>query len=1138
MTQTRKSATAASPDLKMQTTSPQDVRNIYVAILGRQAESDSVVIERAGSPLSDAMAALVASDEFGLILNQIAAGGGLPTGGDATAADFATVAAWLSSLLNQPMITQVSPRWSVVLRQVAQIPGLLESAHPADKVQAVLEQLDRIASDEHRTADLLQGVLHFGPVEFARTSAGRGYASKTGGVDTTLSLLPNTQTPRVLPFFTEGLERLDHSEIETLQDLVEATESAAAAGRLGHWLFDERTYAESLKSLPRSLKRDRPAVSPYLQFLALRQTPGVRPHPLFSAVAYEKLNPGLDLGGSDPFSHYIRLGARAGLATSPLFDTAFYLSRHPQVRQDLATGRYSSALEHFLHVGMRAGCSFSPDFDRDYYLSVHADVAAAIEAGHLPSAEWHFVMSGAWEGRRPNRFFDPAYYEQRYPHVRKEMAELGLQSLLEHFLLLGRARGWRVNQPPITARVDIDQAKALFEKRGRRAYSEALSGVFAFHETPQSPGLSVIVPISGQADFTAGFLKCARWASDHLEHKRGVTTEIIVVDNGSKDHTASLLAALPGVRVVTFDQPIGFPAAVNAGTAASRGEVVLVANNDIQFEADAFLRLYDALKANPQFGVVGAKVILPNETLQEVGSILDKDAGAMGFGRGMDAVDCNGSRIIEVDYASGCFVAFTRADFDALSGFDEAYSPGYYEEVDFSLRMKRDLGKPTVVDSGLAVTHYEHASFAKGRPQTVNEPLILRNRARLKSAHAPVFNALRSQDPHAPKRLAQRALAGRARILVVEDMVPSGLLGSGFGREEEILDLFRTLGIAFDVLALNASPKIDEYKDPMARLFRAWMPGESLDDVLTTHPARYSHLWLCRTHNLGRSTAAIREAKEKHGLQIVCDTEALSSLRLIEQMRTNGQAPSDADVLALAAGELADPLEVDMWIAVNRRERELMNKLGLTPVKEIGHAVTLKSAVNVDAPFGQRDRMLFVGAVHELSSPNYDGLEWFLTKVYPRLDPATRPPLTVAGFWATGLEEIFRSRFSDVPIEFLGSVSNLELARLYSESRLTIAPTRFAAGIPCKVIESVLAGVPIVMTDLLAEQLEADHGPDLAAAERTDNGTSFARWVETLYLDPEAWADQRDLQRNAIGNRWSPEKLAEQVEAVVEAIGI
>ncbi len=1126
--------TNASSDLDAAIT-PAVARHLYVTLLGRVPESPQRVAELVGSPLRTALNTFITSGEFAENLRDVARDGTLPPRPSISARDLDKAAAWLSELTGI-FRARPNPGWAGFLSDVLACERLAAIVEDAETIAPAQQALDALLEVEAERDGDMARVLAFDPAWFVSTPGGRTFAGSASDLDAKQRLPRKLALPPVMAFFTDGMDSLDgRDRPETLGQMILASQSAARQGDLHHWLWDAVVYRYNA-SRSDTLRAPEEPTTPYLEFLMEGDAADVAPHPLFCAHAYRQLNASVDTDQTRPFAHFVRHGCSGDLRTSALFDPEFYMACQPQVRAEIASGRYGSALEHFVRVGLNAGYAFSPDFDRGHYLEHNEDIRDAIRNGGIPSAEWHFVMSGVREGRAPNRFFNAPYYLSRYPFVADEMALHNIMSPLEHFLLMGRERGYRVNNPPLEMRVEIDQAKALFEKRGRRAYGEALAGVFAFDAPPVKPGLSVVVPISGQADFTAGFLKCARWAADHLELKRGIATEIVIVDNGSRDHTERLLAALPGVKVVRFDAPIGFPAAVNAGAKASTGDVIIVANNDIEFQPDAFLRIVDGLAADPSIGVLGAKVILPDETLQEVGSVLDKDGSSHGLGRGMAAADCLGARTFRVDYASGCFIGVRRADFDALNQLDEAYSPGYYEEVDFSIRMQRDLSKTTAVDSGLAIVHYEHASFAKGRPPSVSAALILKNRVRIRSDHAPTFAAIANRDPGARARQIQASMTGGARVLVIEDMVPSSLLGSGFCREEEILDIFTQAGIAFDIVALNPSPRVDEYKNPQARLYRNWMGGEHLDEVLRDHGHKYTHIWLCRTHNLIRSVGAIQEMKTRFGTKVVCDTEAIAALRLAEQMTLQGNPPSAAAVQAMIAAELTDPIGVDLWIAVNPLDQARIEQVGVGPVREIGHAVTFKGDPQAERSFAERSRVTFIGAVHELSSPNYDSLNWYLTQVAPKLGEDV--VLTVAGFWGTGLDAVFKAAFRDARIDFRGGVSQAELAQLYAESRLTLAPTRFAGGIPYKVMESVMAGVPVVMTDNLAAQFGIAPDPAFASAPTDDDGAAFARWVETLYRDETAWQAQRDLQERRIGEASSVGKLREQVLAAAKAVGM
>lgn len=1112
-----------------------DAQHAYVVFLGRVPDSRERMQELAANSVAGIISDMAGSDEFASVIRHIVETGVTPARTRLKERDIRGASAWAADITRATDLSTAA-EWDEMILAVLTSTSLapLVGHHP--DFDAAIERMSAHKAQANEVEAALTTELTFDPDWFSRTSAG---ARLGQDADFAAALPSRTDLPATLAWFTERLDDLKRIDRpKTLGALVRATRKAALHGDLGHWLFNPAFYLQqAAASESLSGFGDDQTIDPYLAFLAHGDAADVAPHPLFSPFAYRTLNPDAAIGPAGCFHHFVTEGVAAGLRTSALFDEDFYLSRQPQVRLALAAGDYSCALEHFIRVGMAAGFSFSPDFDRDHYLCANPDLRIGLEAGDLPSAEWHFVESGAREGRSPNPFFDAAYYMERYPHIRNEMDQHGIGSPLEHFLLLGRQRGWRVNRPPVSLDVDMVQAKALFEKRGRRAYSEALAGVFSFDETPSDPALSVIVPISGQADFTAGFLKSARWAMDHLELKRGVTTEIIVVDNGSRDHTARLLEALPGVRCVSFDRPIGFPAAVNAGVAASTGRIVLVANNDIAFEADAFLRLFDTLDQNPHYGVVGAKIVLPNETLQEVGSALDRNGGPIGFGRGMDALDCRGVRTVEVDYASACFVGFARADFDALSGFDEAYSPGYYEEVDFSLRMKRDLGKPTVVDTGLAITHYEHASFSKGRPHTVNEPLVLRNRARLRRDHTALFVSLQTRSPEAALDKAREALAGRARVLMVTDTTPSSLMGSASRREEDILAVLARRDISCDVVALNPSPGVDDLNDPLVRLYRGWMPGQSLTDVLQAARDRYSHLWLGGALDLGQAAEMIEVARRLHGLKVICDTGTLSSLRLAERRASQGDAPSTDEVRDLAMVELTLPVAVDLWIATGRQEQDLIETLGMGPVLEIGAAVVAPGGAEFGNGFADRSGLLFTGFADSVSSPDHDALVWFLTEIYPRLDTASRPPLTVAGYWEEGCRTTILERFAPLAIDFVGRVADAELARLFARKRLAIAPTRFEAGVPTSAIHAIVSGLPVVVTDRLAGLLDLQ-GEHLAAAQRFDHGAAFAGWIETLLSDPKAWVAQRALQRKAVGDRWSADRLEGQIVAALDALGL
>ena len=126
--------------------------------------------------------------------------------------------------------------------------------------------------------------------------------------------------------------------------------------------------------------------------------------------------------------------------------------------------------------------------------------------------------------------------------------------------------------------------------------------------TKNLPGLaSIIIPCWNQLGFTRQCVAAL------MRHTRQLW-ELIVVDNGSTDHTDTYLAgvqdaaAVP-VTVISNTTNQGFPAAINQGLKAARGEYLLLLNNDAVV-TDGWL---DQLIALANIGSGDGAIHLPSE---------------------------------------------------------------------------------------------------------------------------------------------------------------------------------------------------------------------------------------------------------------------------------------------------------------------------------------------------------------------------------------------------------------------------------------------------------------------------------------------------------------------------------------------
>src|SRR6185312_6799587 len=180
--------------------------------------------------------------------------------------------------------------------------------------------------------------------------------------------------------------------------------------------------------------------------------------------------------------------------------------------------------------------------------------------------------------------------------------------------------------------------------------------------------------------------------------------------------------------------------------------------------------------------------------------------------------------------------------------------------------------------------------------------------------------------------------------------------------------------------------------------------------------------------------------------------------------------------------------------------------------------------------FDRRAGMLFIGAIHRMDSPNYDGLCWMVDEVLPLVEQELgwETRLTVVGYVAP---DVTLERFGDHPrVTLRGTLPDTE--PVYDSHRLFVAPTRFAAGTPYKVYEAASFGLPVVATALLHGQLGWEDGRELLVADAADPAL-FARQVVRLYRDPTLWAQLREAALDRLRRENSREDYAAAVQAVL-----
>lgn len=228
----------------------------------------------------------------------------------------------------------------------------------------------------------------------------------------------------------------------------------------------------------------------------------------------------------------------------------------------------------------------------------------------------------------------------------------------------------------------------------------------SFHlPRPKSPQLSILLALHNRAELT---LACLRSLQPAL---RDLKAEVILVDNASRDATSSLLDRLRGATVIRNAKNIGFPRAVNQAADAAAGELLLLLNNDTEVHGNSVESALHFLVRNGDVGAAGGRLVLPDGSLQEAGCTLWRDGHVLQYGRGDSPVAAEYQFQRDVDYCSAAFLMTRRELFRNMGGLDTAFSPGYFEDVDYCVRLWRS-GWRIVYLPDVCVHHYENASFS------------------------------------------------------------------------------------------------------------------------------------------------------------------------------------------------------------------------------------------------------------------------------------------------------------------------------------------------------------------------------------------------------------------------------------------
>jgi hypothetical protein len=226
----------------------------------------------------------------------------------------------------------------------------------------------------------------------------------------------------------------------------------------------------------------------------------------------------------------------------------------------------------------------------------------------------------------------------------------------------------------------------------------------------------------------------------------GFRHQVIVVDNGSKEPLK-----LPrdlrrsNVELIRSESNLGFTGGNNLGMSHAvknyQTDYFFLLNSDAEVEKQSLKLLYEAIKADPKAGLAAPKIYFTSGLefhrrsykKSEKGKVIWFAGGSIdwpnlvAYHRGVDEVDRGQfDDLTTLDFASGCALLIKRVVTEHVGILDKRFF-GYYEDMDFSLRVKKAGYKLLFVPQAV-VWHMNSGSVAGGAGSKFQQYYQTRNR--------------------------------------------------------------------------------------------------------------------------------------------------------------------------------------------------------------------------------------------------------------------------------------------------------------------------------------------------------------------------------------------------------------------------
>jgi GT2 family glycosyltransferase len=609
------------------------------------------------------------------------------------------------------------------------------------------------------------------------------------------------------------------------------------------------------------------------------------------------------------------------------------------------------------------------------------------------------------------------------------------------------------------------------------------------HFVPSAnPEVSILIPVYNNIEYTLNCLNSIALVTSTTSY------EIIIIDDCSSDATSEIIATIEGVIYLRNDKNLGFIQSCNAGADVAKGKYIVFLNNDTIVTSGWVDALVETFKEHKDVGLVGAKLVYPNGTLQEAGGVIWKDGSGWNYGIQDNPDDPKYNYLRECDYCSGACLMVERLFFNAIGRFDLHYLPAYYEDTDLAFKT-REHHKKVYYQPKSLIYHFEGMTSGNDLSKGVKHHQMVNQ----KKFYARWQHVLKNHRPNGVDPEMEKERDKVLRILIIDAHMVTPDMDSGSLRMFNLIKILLTLNCKVTFLAEDLW-YLEKYVQKLQSmgvevLYAPFV--KSVDAHLKDCGRHYDVIILSRADVADNHIDAAK-AHARKDARIIFDTVDLHFLREQRQAELENAPGLKKRAMWRKDQELTLMKKAHATFVVSPLEKEMLSAIDSSLNLHVLSNIHETGACN--NAFSQRQGLLFIGAFDH--APNGDAVTYFIRSIFPRII----------------------SRLKGVKLFVIGSNPNKRIWQLASDNvevvgyaedlkpyldncRVAVAPLRYGAGVKGKINTYLNAGLPVVATSLAVEGM---YLKDEINALITDDPEAFAEQVIRLYSDEQLWLKLSD----------------------------